>query len=748
MATSTPGVLVDVGVPAFERCDVGLDSVLFCRGMAVASFRKGDAVGRAISIATLLRIGVGLKTDTIAELCDASHGGVCDVRRRLAEGGVDRVVEGVRVGAPRKVVGASEQLLRERHAAGASVREIAAALGISKSLAATEVKRLTAPRVGEQQTLPRSDPCAVRETAGSTSEREAEPALAPETPVSSSEPGPANEAVDDVASAVEDLEVTERAAPVVMELGAGVPLESGPAEHPCRYAGTLLICAAASALGVFAALDVGHVTRPVTAVYDAHQVTTALMAAWGAGYSSLEAMHERDARGLGVVLGLQRSPSVRTLHRAIVQMRERIDIVDLNAALIRGVLAAQLPERFWFGLDGHFKAYSGDEPIDKGWDSKRRLASKGVADIFVTDAHGFTWAMHPVAVGSSLSQHLEKIAHTLRSVLGDRRPIVLTFDRGGFDFDVLDALDKAGFFYVGYVPGSVKLPDLAAIAPAKDGVGEVAFDHARLHHRARLLAERDKTALIPVVTNLPTLVDTDTVVRELRAHRGAQENSFKAARSFAHIDHLVDRGGASRAPDDRPIPNPARSALKQEEQGASARVADLAKETPKVSGRSRKDINDDRFWAGVRSLEIKRELRAAPATVPRVTVEPEAQRATLRTRNRLLLQPLKLVTDNARRWLLGALGTALAPSDNPYDMTATARSLLALIRAPGNVRFDDDAVTVTLELPLPPTPHARLGSALAALDSHALKLADGRRVRFRLAPRPTRADVPGRDQAA
>jgi hypothetical protein len=105
--------------------------------------------------------------------------------------------------------------------------------------------------------------------------------------------------------------------------------------------------------------------------------------------------------------------------------------------------------------------------------------------------------------------------------------------------------------------------------------------------------------------------------------------------------------------------------------------AELAKETPKVSGRSRKEINDDRFWAGVRGLEIKRALRAAPATVPRVTVEPEAQRATLRTRNRLLLQPLKLATDNARRWLLGALGPALAPSDNPYDMTATARTLLA-----------------------------------------------------------------------
>jgi len=40
-------------------------------------------------------------------------------------------------------------------------------------------------------------------------------------------------------------------------------------------------------------------------------------------------MHERDARGLGVVLGLERSPSVRTLHRAIAQMVDTYDPIAL-----------------------------------------------------------------------------------------------------------------------------------------------------------------------------------------------------------------------------------------------------------------------------------------------------------------------------------------------------------------------------------------------------------------------------------
>jgi transposase len=759
MAATTDGQLVDIAEPIFERRDVGQDVVLFCRGLPVASFRQGDAIGRDVAIATLIRVGHGLKTDTIAELCGASHGWVCHVRQRLAEGGVGRVVERARRGPERALVGAKEERLREMHADGGSVREIAKALGIAKSVIGREIKRLKLPQRGwrmKQEALPMASGAAPVVVASETVDHaevqpdDEQPTEAPSSaPELSSTPSPeieiaAETAIDLVDAAVEALDASDEAQPDGVELVAGARLASGPAEHPCRYAGTLLLCAAAAVLGVFSALDAAYVARPAASVYDAHGVLSALLAAWGAGYGSLEAMHERDARALGVVMGLERSPSVRTLHRAIVQMSARSDAVELNAALMRGVLFARLPERLWFGLDGHFKAYSGDEPIDKGWDSKRRLASKGIADVVVTDSGGFTWSTHPVAAGSALGQHLGEIACTLRRVLGSERPIVVAFDRGGFDFDVLSALDREGFHYVGYVPASVTLPDLGAVAPADDGVGEVAWSHGRLDHRARLIVERDGTSLIPVVTNLTTLIDTATVVEQLRVHRGAQENSFKAARSFVHIDRLVDRGGASRAPDDRPVPNPARAALKSEQHQVAARIADLANETPTSNGRSRANINDDRFWAAVDSQHVESQLRTAPAKVPRVTIEPDAERAQLKTRHRLLLQPLKFAADNARRWLLGTLGIALAPSDKMYDLEATARTLLALLHAPGVVRFEDEVVSVTLELPLPPTPHARLSAALVALDAHTLLFADGRRrVRFRLAPRPTRAGIPG-----
>jgi hypothetical protein len=139
---------------------------------------------------------------------------------------------------------------------------------------------------------------------------------------------------------------------------------------------------------------------------------------------------------------------------------------------------------------------------------------------------------------------------------------------------------------------------------------------------------------------------------------------------------------------------------------------------------------------------LSHQMKEVPKKVPRYELEPEAQRAWLKTRNRSLLQPLKYLLANARRWLLIVLGASLAPSDADCDATTVGRTLEALIRAPGSVRFDQRQVVVTLELPLPPQPHKRLACGLEALDSLGLQFNDGRAVVFRLAPRPTHDSLP------
>jgi transposase len=724
----------DDAQPVYAASQVGGERVVWCRGMIVAAFPVTDELMRDAAIATLVHGGRGLTTDGIAQLCDVSHGWVCEVRKRFRSGGLEEVLARNALGPPRRLTGKKADRLLAMHGQGVPRKEIAAALGVSESLISKEVKRRGLPRSGwavRQLSVPGVGDGPRNEPRGAVGEPliDATDATEPVAPVVADEAQEEQEAPE-----CPEIELPES------ELGAGVAL-APETEHACRYAGTLLVCAAASAIGMPRAIEQARVERPFTAVYDALQMVMAMIAAWVAGYRSLEAMHERDARALGVILGLQRSPSVRTFHRALQQMTSVFDAVQLSAGLIRGLLDARRPERLWFGVDGHFKAYEGDAPIDKGWDTKRRLATTGLMDIVVTDERGWTWRVRDAPAAEALAKGLLQTARSLRSALGDARPIVLAFDRGGFDFEVLNALDDDGFSYVGYVPASVTMPNLSAIAPTNAGVGEEPWEHPRLHHRARLVVERDGAALIPVVTNLTTLVDAVEVMDGLRVRRAAQENSFKAARANVRLDALVDRGAATLAPDDRRVPNPERQKLDRELRQAEATLDALRQEHAGAE-RSEGILRHEIFWTALERSILSAAAHDTPAKVPKIELDPSAQRATLKTRNRALLQPLKFVAENARRWLLEALGPALAPSDHLHDQETLARTLAALIGAPGWVRFTEKLVTVTLDLPLPPTAHARLAAALESLDQARLRFSDGARgVVFRLAPRPTRASV-------
>jgi hypothetical protein len=545
------------------------------------------------------------------------------------------------------------------------------------------------------------------------------------------------------------------------ELLPGEPLPPGPALHPTRYAGTILLCAAAVKIGVTEAIERAGVVRPEKSLYDAREAVLGQVAAWGAGYGSQEAMHERDARSFGVVLGLERSPSVRTMHRAIRQMRAVFDPIEWGHALMQGTLEQTERERLLFGVDGHVKPYSGKARIDKGWDSKRRLASPAIADVMVHDERGWTWRSVQVVPSDQIRMHLGDAARALRAAFAPgsaggqpgqdtpARPIVLGFDRGGFDFDVLDELDGDSFSYIAWVPATVNLGiEKEDVAPLQDGVGEVPWQHPRLHHRTRLLVSRDGTRLLPAVTNLTTLVPAAEAMAMLRSIRGCQENGIKAARATVYLDHLVDRGVERSAPDDRPVSNPVRKEILEERREARKQLDCLRKEYAIPDGRPQREIREDLFAAEMREHALACQLRRTPKKVPRLEVDPGARREWLRTRNRVLLGPLKNATENARRWLLDTLGTSLAPTDKGYDQSARARTLLAVLRCGGTVRFGADLVEATLDLPLPPTAHGRLASALQGLDRHDLRFVDGRQLRFRLAPRPCRENLPSAPPAS
>jgi hypothetical protein len=735
---------VDGFAGGIESVHLGKRVEIRVNGLTIMFFDRKDITARNFVIASLRRLR--LKGKDVARMCAVSEAKVSDVHQLYLQGGFKALVYGGPGGTKPRLAGKRREKAVALRKGGKTLEVIAKKMHVSVATAGRALKGIPRGGAEKQQPLPGVGAPGPKEPKTPRARQASTPSSAGDEEESAGEP---REPAPDCTSAPQEPTMqpalagdTAKPSSKPEELLPGVPLPAGPAWHPCRYAGTLLICAALNLLGLRSALLRANVQRPESAVYDADQMIVTMMAGWTAGYGSLEAMHERDARALGVVLGLERCPCVRTAHRAIAQMVQVYDPVVLQDALARSAMGRVVEGMMIFGADGHVKAYSGPEPIDKGWDTKRRMAVKTLADVLIHDERGRTVLGVQVGAGDKLSKHVVVLALRLRSVRGDGPRIVLVFDRGGFSFAVLNRLAAEGFGYATYVPATVSMPSLDLVAPADDGVGEQPFVHKELDHAARLLVERDGSELVPAVTNLPVAISAADAFEILRSHRGAQENAIKASRAFAHIDRLVDRGGATRAPDDRLVNTPAHQELVKQKKELEERLDGLEREHPKP-GKETAQWRGSMMVAEFELAVLDHRLKETKEKVPRVELEPEAERSWLKTVNRELLAPLKQTMDNARRWLLEALGPALSPSDHEWDHETRARTLLSLLRAPGAVRFSTKEVEVELELPLPPQPHARLAEGLERLCEQELVFNDGaRRLRIRLAARPIRQSLP------
>ena len=732
--------------------------VVIAFGVVIARWPESDPIAADTFIAAALL--AGWRGKTVAALAFCSQAAVSRVRTRVSETGFAGLAQPARPGRPSALSAKQFKHAMDLRAEGKSFSEIAQVFGVTKT---SIVRRLRGVPAGPCEVpVQISMPVTIDERARSHIDaRDARDARDDDARDDDARDDDArdddardddardDDARDDDArdddTSITPSESTPTAVPRDVDEAprAGDVIPSDGAPRRCRYAGTVLISAALSVLDLPEVLARASAVRSEKAIYAAPTVVHALCGAWASGHPSLESMHEQDPFSLGLILGLARAPSVRTLHRALGQMTAALDPVQLWAGAMVALMRVRPPPVPVFGIDGHFKAYSGDAPIDKGWNSKHRLAERGLATVRVNDLYGHTFSEVMVPAGDSLHGSVLLMARALREAQAQTtgtsdRPTVLAFDRGGFSFDVLNSLAAEGFWYLAWIPSTVRLPALDEVAPREDGIGEHVWEHPSLTHSSRLLATRDGDALVPATSNLPPWIDATAAMELLRGARGMQENAIKSARAFAHIDRLSDRGVASMGPDARLVENPERARLLKLRKELFERGYELIEERGRRERRSLREITLDEMVIGLHVTVVDEQLAETPREVPRHAVDPEAKRATLKVRHRQLVLPLKNYLENARRWLAAALGASLSPSSHAWDQDARMRTLTALLRSPGTMRFHEDRIDVELDFALAPTAHHRLGRGLVGLDELGLTASDGRAVRFRLAPRPAR----------
>jgi transposase len=280
-----------------------------------------------------------------------------------------------------------------------------------------------------------------------------------------------------------------------------------------------------------------------------------------------ESLKERDPASLGLVLGLDRAPEVKTVRRKLTRIAARHKAAELAKELARTRVAKLGAAVGFLYVDGHVRAYHGERDIPKAHVARMRLAMPATTDYWVGDTRGDPLFVLTAEANAGMVEMLPKILREIRGLVGDRR-VTVVFDRGGWSPRLFKLLVDEGFDFLTYRKGKAELIDESLFASHRavfDGRPveyllhdqEVAFlDGAlRLRQVTRLSDDGHQTQIVT------SRVDLDAAEVAFRMFgRWRQENFFKYGREEFALDALADY---QIEPDDptRTVPNPARRDL-------------------------------------------------------------------------------------------------------------------------------------------------------------------------------------------
>jgi hypothetical protein len=438
------------------------------------------------------------------------------------------------------------------------------------------------------------------------------------------------------------------------------------------------------------------------------------------GEPRAEGMTRLDPVAVGRLLGLDRAPEVRRLRARMAELANEKRSDELVMSLARAHLDARPEAAGLFYLDGHVRAYHGKADISKAHLARMRIAMPGEVDTYVCDCFGdglLVWQSPP---GASLAGELARVAHSIRSLVGDDARPTICFDRGGWSPKAFAELVDAGFEVLTYRKGASRP------VPRSLFKGHVFTDEAG-HEHHYLLA--DQRVRIPYnagrrrfscrqVTRLEEKTGHETAIVTTRsdpdpglvAHamfsRWRQENFFRYGRQRFGLDAL---DSYETEPDDpnRLVKNPARhdADKKVREARESIERAEAEEGRSATAGYSTGAEVADAFAGARAELKAREDSKAAiPVKLPLGQVRPEAARVDVERKR--IHDAVHMATYNAESGLARLITPHYARAEDE------ARSLLREIYASAG---DLEVVGNELHVRIKPLSAPRRTRALAGL---------------------------------
>lgn len=341
-------------------------------------------------------------------------------------------------------------------------------------------------------------------------------------------------------------------------------------------AGVLLALPAVIGEGLLSSAE--RIYAPLKAgFYGLHSILLCLVMMALLRIKTIERLSAHQPGELGILLGLDRVPEVKTLRRKLGELGDQQQAAKLAAALTERWSQGEPDELGILYIDGHVTTYTGRKHrLPKTFVQKRRQCQPASTDVWVHNG-----AAEPLFfVTSPVNEHLlavlgQEIIAEARRQIGPERTLTLIFDREAWSPKSFEPWHTQGTEVITYRKGKQTPWDVQDFRPfgvARDGksvtywlaersVQVIPANSKRpafwMREIRRLGKNAHQTAILTTRQDLPAEEIADGMFARWR-----QENFFKYMQAEFNIDHLSTYA-TEQADPERSVPNPERGQLEK-----------------------------------------------------------------------------------------------------------------------------------------------------------------------------------------
>jgi len=337
---------------------------------------------------------------------------------------------------------------------------------------------------------------------------------------------------------------TERALASLGKLDEATPVFS--ANESVRYAGVLLALPVLVQLGLLdAAKKVYGSLRNGFYGLQATLLTLAFMALLR--IKTPEQLKEKSPGELGIILGLDRIPEVKTLRRKLKEMGLYSKSAEFMAELTRRWCDKDLDAIGFVYIDGHVRPYHGRKhKLPETHVARRRLCMPATTDFWVNDENTEPLFLVTAEANDSLLSMIDSaVIPDIKGLAGDRR-VTLIFDREGWSPKLFAQWFENGVDVITYRKGKYDPWPENCFTEIKSRVGDQPVTY-RLGERSIMIGKGFWMREVRRLCDSGHQTSIMTTRQDLSAERIAckmfsrwnQENFFRYMRHEYNLDHLL-----------------------------------------------------------------------------------------------------------------------------------------------------------------------------------------------------------------